>query len=134
MRHMPGWSEWEAEVNKVLGLSSTAGSGSQAHDPGDGTDRRHHSETDYAIQADAKYTERTSFSVNSKLMKQWSDRALSQGKRFILPIRFWAKGSNIPEDYVVIAFGDYVALVEEYRSMAEKLTQEWHDGQEAGRG
>lgn len=117
MRNLRGWESWESEVNKALGLSSTAGSGSQAHDPGDGTDRRHHSETDYAIQADAKFTERGSYSVNGKLMKQWSDRALSQGKRFVLPIRFWSKNASLPEDYVVLAFGDYVALVEEHRSM-----------------
>lgn len=122
MRNLRGWESWESEVNNALSLSSTAGSGSQAHDPGDGTDRRHHSETDYAIQADAKFTERGSYSVNGKLMKQWSDRALSQGKRFVLPIRFWSKNASLPEDYVVLAFGDYVALVEEHRSM------------EAGRG
>jgi hypothetical protein len=112
---MPGWEAWEDEVNKALGLSSTVGSGSQAYDPGDGTDRRHHSVTDYALQVDAKYTERTSFSLNSKLIRQWSDRALAQGKRFVLPVRFWTKGSNAPEDYVVIPFDDFVGLVECYR-------------------
>lgn len=111
------WEAWESEVNVALGLSSTVGSGSQAHDPGDGTDRRHYTETDYAIQADAKFTERASFSVNAKLLKQWSDRALAQGKRFILPIRIWQKNLNSPDDYVVVPWQDYLVLVEAYRKM-----------------
>jgi hypothetical protein len=115
MRHVRTWEAWEAEVNAALGLSSTAGSGSQAHDPGDGTDRRHPSQTDYAIQADAKFTERASFSVNAKLLKQWSDRATAQGKNFVLPVRVWQKGLNGPDDYAVVPWQDYVALVESHR-------------------
>lgn len=120
MRHVRTWSAWESEVNAALGLSSTAGSGSQAHDPGDGTDRRHHSATDYAIQADAKFTEAASFSVNAKVLKQWSDRALAQGKRFILPVRIWHRGMNSPDDYVVVPWQDYLALVETYRKSEEQ--------------
>lgn len=111
----PTWEYWENEVNEALGLSSTAGSGSQAHDPGDGTDRRHHTLTDYAIQADAKYTERTSFSLNSKLLGQWCERAAAQGKRFILPVRYWHRGTIAPHDYVVVPWQDYLMLVEVYR-------------------
>lgn len=50
-----GWAAFEAYTNRLLGLSATVASGSQDHDPGDGVDRRHHSETDYALMADCKY-------------------------------------------------------------------------------
>lgn len=123
MREVRGWESWESEVNKALSLSSTAGSGSQAHDPGDGTDRRHHSETDYAIQADAKFTQGASFSVNARVLKQWSDRALAQGKRFILPVRVWRKGLNGPDDYVVVPWQDYLMLVETYREHERGLRE-----------
>lgn len=111
----PTWEYWENEVNEALGLSSTAGSGSQACDPGDGTDRRHHMVTDYAIQTDAKFTEGLSFPVNAKKLNQWCDRALAQGKRFILPVRIWQRGTRQPSDYVVVPWQDYLMLVEAYR-------------------
>ncbi|AON96954.1 Holliday junction resolvase [Mycobacterium phage Tonenili] len=113
------WDYWEAEVNADLNLSPTVGSGSKAHDPGDGTDRRHHHETDYAIQADAKFTERSGFSLNGKLLGQWIDRALAQGKRFVLPVRIWSPTANAPLDLAVVPYQDYLALVEAFRTLEE---------------
>lgn len=51
----PGWEAFERYVNRVLGLQATVASGSKDYDPGDGVDRRHHTETDYALMADAKF-------------------------------------------------------------------------------
>lgn len=115
MRHELGWEAWEAYTNKVLGLSATVASGSQDHDPGDGVDRRHHSETDYALMADAKYTERKSFSVSAKLMGQYARRAAEMGKRFVLPVRLVDTSTKHVHDYVVVPLQDYVALLEAYR-------------------
>lgn len=112
-----GWEAWEAEVNRVLGLDATVASGSQAHDPGDGVDRRHHSETDHALMADAKYTERRSFSVGAALMGQYVRRAAESGKRFVLPIRFFDTRSKQSQDYVVVPFHDYASLLESYREV-----------------
>lgn len=121
MRQTLGWDSWESYVNRVLGLEATLASGSQAHDPGDGVDRRHHTETDYAIMADAKYTERKSFSVSAKLMGQYVQRAAEFGKRFVLPVRLVDSGTKEVHDYIVVPLQDYVALLEVYREV-ERVT------------
>lgn len=117
MRHQLGWEAWEAYTNRVLGLDATLASGSQAHDPGDGVDRRHYSETDYALMADAKYTERKSFSVSAKLMGQYVQRAAEMGKRFVLPVRLVDTPTKEVHDYIVVPLQDYVALLETYREV-----------------
>lgn len=115
MRHELGWEAFEGYINRALGLQSTIASGSKAYDPGDGVDRRHHSETDYAIQVDAKYTEKASFPVNAKLMRQWTQRAAEAGKNFVLAVRLVGGGGREVHDYVVVPLQDYVALLETYR-------------------
>ena len=115
MRHQLGWEAWERYVNSVLRLDSTIASGSQAHDPGDGVDRRHHSVTDYALMADAKYTEQKSFSVSAKLMGQYVRRAAEMGKRFVLPVRLVDSVTKEVHDYIVVPLQDYTALLEAYR-------------------
>lgn len=120
MRHELGWEAWERYVNRVLGLDSTVASGSQAHDPGDGVDRRHHSETEYALMADAKYTERKSFSVNARLMSQYVRRAAEFGKRFILPVRLVDKANNEVHDFVVVPLQDYLTLLELWREVGDR--------------
>lgn len=117
MRHQLGWEAWEHYVNSALGLERTIASGSQAHDPGDGVDRRHHSETGYAIMADAKYTERKSFSVSAKLMGQYVRRAAEMGKRFVLPVRLVDSGTKEVHDYIVVPLQDYVELLETCREV-----------------
>lgn len=117
MRTPLGWAAFESYVNTLLGLSATAASGSQAHDPGDGVDRRHHSETDYALMVDAKYTERGSFSINRKLMGQYVLRAAEAGKRFALPVRLVDMRTKNVDDYVVVPLQDYAALLETYREV-----------------
>lgn len=117
MRPLLGWEAWERYVNAALRLDATIASGSQAHDPGDGVDRRHHSETDYALMADAKYTEQKSFSVNAKLMGQYVRRAAEMGKRFVLPVRLVDIRTKTVDDYVVVPLQDYVSLLETYREV-----------------
>jgi len=114
MRTVLGWEAWESEVNKKLGLSATIASGSQPHDPGDGVDRRHHHETDYALQVDAKHTTKGSYSVNRRFMRESWERAVNAGKSFALPIRFAdaEQGMGQTEDYVVIPFNDYVGFLQ----------------------
>ena len=120
MRSEPGWEAWESYINRILGLSATLASGSQSHDPGDGVDRRHHSETDYALMADAKYTVRKSFSLNAKLMAQYVRRAAEFGKSFVLPVRLHDVGADVMHDYVVVPLQDYVMLLERYRDMERR--------------
>lgn len=108
------WQAFEDYVNTLLGLSPTAASGSQFHDKGDGVDRRHHSQTDYAVQADAKYTTKGSYAISLKLMRQWAREATSAGKSFIMPIRFVDVYQDA-EDFVVVPLQDYAMLLEAYR-------------------
>lgn len=110
-----GWEAWESYTNKVLGLSATIASGSKAYDPGDGVDRRHHTETDYALMVDAKYTEKKSFSLVAKTMDFYVQRAAEAGKRFVLAVRLMDGGGSVAHDYVVVPLQDYVALLEAYR-------------------
>lgn len=115
MRYELGWEAFEHYVNKALGLQATIASGSKAYDPGDGVDRRHHTETDYAVQVDAKYSEKASYAVSAKLMRQWCQRAAEAGKRFILAVRLVDGGGREVHDYVVVPLQDYVMLLESYR-------------------
>ena len=115
MRHELGWEAWERYVNKALCLDSTIASGSKAYDVGDGVDRRHRRETDYALMVDCKYTEQKSFSLNGKLMDQYVHRAAEAGKSFILPVRLVVKGGMDVKDFVVVPFEDYRMLLETYR-------------------
>lgn len=117
MRDVLGWAAFEAYVNGKLGLSATLASGSQPHDPDDGVDRRHHTETDYALSVDSKYTVRSSFAVNRKMLRKSWDRATARGKNFALPIRFADEKTGEVDDWVVLPFEDYVALVAEYRDV-----------------
>lgn len=117
MRTVLGWKAFEVYVNDKLGISATIASGSQVHDPGDGVDRRHHHETDYALQVDAKHTIKGSYAVNRKFMRESWERAANAGKTFALPIRFAdaEQGVGKAEDYVVIPFNDYLGLLAAYR-------------------
>lgn len=115
MRHELGWAAWESYINRVLKLDSTIASGNKAYDLGDGVDRRHHSETDYALMVDCKYTEQKSFSVNAKLLAQYVRRAAEAGKSFLLPVRLLDKSTKEVHDFVVVPLQDYVMLLENYR-------------------
>lgn len=119
MRPELGWEAWERYSNRALGLRATIASGNKAYDPGDGVDRRHHTETDYALMVDAKYTEKKSFSLVAKTMDFYVRRAAEAGKRFVLAVRLVDNGGSVVHDYVVVPLQDYVALLETYREVAE---------------
>jgi hypothetical protein len=115
MRQVLGWEAWEAQVNRMLGLAATVASGSPDHDPGDGVDRRHPSETEYALMVDAKYTEKRTFSIGAKVLGQYVRRASEAGKRFVLAVRLVDSGGCEVHDYAVVPLQDYVMLLENYR-------------------
>lgn len=106
------WRDHEAEIQRILGLSSTIASGSQFHDPGDAADHDHDSV--FPIIADCKCTERGSYSINRKVLDQWRERAAEVGKRFVLPVRFWSRGGS--DDYVVVSLHDFAELLDLARS------------------
>lgn len=120
---MKGWQEHEAYIQKILGLDSTVASGAKFHDPGDAVDHRHPSESDFRIMADAKFTEKGSYSVSLKFLRQMTDKAMEVGKRFILPIRLWPNTEQLPHDYVVVSLDDFAELLEKSRAW-DKLVGE----------
>ena len=67
------------------------------------------------MQADAKYTEAKSFSVNAKLLAQWCQRAAMSGKRFVLAVRIWNPSLNSGDDYAVIRLDDLAELLEKVK-------------------
>jgi hypothetical protein len=115
MKAKRGWELFERHANDVLALESTIASGSKWHDPGDGVDRRHYSETDFPLIIDAKYTESGSYAINAAKMLQWVERAQEMGKRFALPLRFWPSWSDRPEDYIVLRLDDFGELMDKLR-------------------
>ena len=111
-----GWEAYEHHIQKLLGLDSTVASGAKFHDIGDAVDRRHPTESDFRLLADAKFTEKGSYSVNLKFLRQMTDKAVALGKRFILPVRLWPTGEELPHDYVVIGLDDFAELLEKSRA------------------
>ena len=107
---VPAWQAFEYHVQDLLGLSSTPASGSQWNAPGDAVDNRHGSW--FAVLADAKCTEKSSYSISAKFMRQSVNAAADLGKRFILPVRFCVRGRGAPQDYVVLTLDDFAELME----------------------
>ena len=104
----------EAYVQKLLGLSSTISSGNKWHDPSDGIDRRHYSETDFAFAVDCKCTETYGFRLTRRTLRDWVNKAALLGKRFAMPIRFVYEDGNV-EDYVLLTLNDFAEMLEEIR-------------------
>lgn len=111
-----GWQAFEAHCQGLLGLDATISSGSRFHDPGDGVDRRHHTETDFPLIIDAKYSEAGSFTVNRRMLSQWQDRAAAMGKRFVLPIRLVDTKRQQTHDYAVMGLDDLAELLDKVRA------------------
>lgn len=109
---VPAWQAFEHDIQGMLGLSSTPASGSQWNAPGDAVDNEHGSW--FAVLADAKCTEKSSYSISARFMRQGVAAAAELGKRFILPVRF--RGRGAPQDYVVLTLDDFAELLEKARS------------------
>lgn len=108
---MEHWQEFERDVQHLLGLDSTPASGSQFYAPGDAVDNRHIRQSQFAILADCKVTERGSFSLNRQFLAHQVEGATELGKRFMLPVRFTHDDSR-GEDYALMTLNDIAELVE----------------------
>lgn len=103
----------ESDMQKLLGLRSTISSGNKWHDPSDGVDDRHHSESEYLLMVDCKCTESQSFRLDRRVLNRWKMKAAELGKKFALPLRFQREDGE--DDYVVVPADDYAALLERWR-------------------
>ena len=107
---MEDWERHEYDVQQLLGLASTIGSGNKWHDISDGTVKDQYSGP-FLLMVDAKSTIKGSYSVNAKFMRSWVDKAVELGKRFALPIRF-LKPNGHHEDYIVLTLDDFAELMQ----------------------
>lgn len=110
----PGWRAWESYVAEVLGCDPTLASGNQWFDPGDATTRGRHSP--FPLYVEAKYSEKKTFVLNLRQIRQAHHRAVEMGKRFVMPIRLWPKASRTeivgPADYALIPLNDLAELLQ----------------------
>lgn len=107
----PGWDAWEEYVAGQLRLSRTCSSGNKFHDPGDAVTRNRGG---WPIYAECKYTERLSFGLKLREVRQAHYQAEQLGKRFVMPIRIWPRGDALggPGDYALIPLADLVELLD----------------------
>jgi hypothetical protein len=105
----PGWKAFEAYVAELLGLDATCSSGSTWHDKGDAVSRDRNDP--FPLYAEAKYTEKLSFSLKLNDLMNYSARAAQVGKRFILPLRFGHRTKGQSLDYVVLSLHDFAELL-----------------------
>ena len=106
------WERWESQVNERLGLDATIASGATWKDKGDGSTRDNYSEA-WPLLADAKTTERGSFSVKAQFVEDMHRVAKQEGKTFAMPVKF-TQEEHSPE-WVVVPFEDYAYLVDNLR-------------------
>jgi len=113
----PAWEKFEHDVQDLLNLRSTPGSGNQWHDVSDGRSR---SEDPYKLMVDCKHTERSTYSLAQKTLAQWWDKAAILGYRVAIPVRFDGNHSYIehrsaPKEWVTVSLDDYAELVDAIR-------------------
>ncbi len=103
----PKWEQFEKEVQSLLNLRSTPGSGNQWHDVSDG---RSHPGDLYKLMVDCKFTASKSFSLNGEMLQKWWDKATGLGYYFALPVRLDG-ASGRQKDWVAVPIDDYAELV-----------------------
>ena len=109
---VPGWRQFERDVQALLGLDSTPASGALWWVFGDATDNSHPVDSVFPLAVECKYTEKKSYSVAARNMGHWVDRAQEMGKRFVLAVRLDPPGGLAPHDYAVVPMDDFVELLE----------------------
>lgn len=109
----PKWEQFEHEVQELLSLRSTPGSGNQWHDVSDGRSRP---EDRYKLLVDCKYTERSAFNLAGPVLSQWWEKATGAGYYFALPVRLDGLAGS-QKDWVVIPMDDYAELVDSMRDL-----------------
>lgn len=109
----PLWERFEKDVQRILGLRQTLGSGNQWHDVSDGVT---HPDDPYKLMVDCKHTKGSSYILKVKMLQQWWEQATNLGYHFALPVRFEGNiGSR--KEWVTITLDDYEELVDNFRTM-----------------
>ena len=108
----PNWEQFEHDIQEILGLDATICSGNQWHDQGDAVDNTNPYDNSFRLLVDAKFTEHMSYSVMGSKMRRWCETGTEKGKRAILALRFWPRGQQSPDDFVMLSFDDFAELYE----------------------
>jgi hypothetical protein len=134
-KKLPGWQQFERDLQGLLGLDATICSGNQFQDPGDAVDNTPPADGGFKLLVDCKYTESNSYSLNRKTMQQWVLKGVERGKRAIMVIRMWPRGMVYEADYVILPLDDFHELLELAKErrrdikVLDKLVQDvepWH--------
>lgn len=111
---IPEWAKFEQDVQQMLGLQSTIGSGNKFYDPSDGVSPGVPYDDPIPLMVDCKTTENKSYRVDRDFLRQWYKKSLGLGYEFALPLRFLDKQSG-DEDWVVIPLKTFVSLMDFFR-------------------
>lgn len=105
----PDWRRAEREINDALSVDATIASGSTPFDKGDGTTRTHPSDDSrFQLQVDEKSTRHRSYAINLDYMEECVHRAATEGKVFLLPVRFQPDmDTDTVYDYIVLRLEDF---------------------------
>lgn len=111
MVFIAAWRKWELEVQELLGLRDTPGSGNQWYAPSDGMSPQN---SRWRFMVDCKHTEHKSFILTRKLLEPWLQKAGEWGCRFLLPVRIQAdphdpKSKSL--DLIVMTVDDFAELL-----------------------
>jgi len=108
----PAWEKFEHDVQDLLNLRSTPGSGNQWHDVSDGRSRP---KDPYKLMVDCKYTQRSTFSLSGAVLNDWWDKATGAGYHFALPVHLDGTNVGRQKRWVAVPLDDYAELVDAIR-------------------
>ena len=106
---MVDWQSHEHDIQRKLDLDSTIASGNKWYDIGDATSNTNRQDDNFPIVLDCKATEKLSFRLVRSYLEEWRKRALLQGKRFLLPVRFVNDGKEY--DWCTLHLDDLAELL-----------------------
>jgi len=104
------WQSHEQDIQRKLDLDSTIASGNKWYDIGDATSNTNRQDDNFPIVLDCKATEKLSYRLVRSYLEEWRKRALLQGKRFLLPVRFVNDGTEY--DWCTLHLDDLAELLD----------------------
>jgi hypothetical protein len=142
-RKLPGWAQWEEDIQELFGLDGTICSGNKFHDPGDAVSRDNPHDGTFRLFVDCKYTEKLSYSFRRADWEKWTERAAERGMRPAMAVRIWPRGLIGPADAMIVSVDDLAELITKaekldeiekaYRGMPRRLDEKMAKAWDAGR-
>lgn len=127
-RRLPGWQQWETDLQEMLGLDATICSGNQWQDTGDAVDNTNPRDNGFRLLVDGKYTDGVGWPVPMKTVHQWLETAVEKGRRGMVAVRSWPRGQFGPRDYVILDANDFAELYEKAKLYDKALVAHLNPG------